>query len=206
MLQRSGTGSGSGSPASPGKFTNLFSASTLSLSMGGGGGGANNQEGSPRRESGGGGKKKEEVRWPEECELSIFFLLISLSLFTPRTPRSLPSPSALFLSVFDDFRTSIWCTYRSQYAPITHLPPHLLVPPSTSYDADGLPLPSLVGESIESMRRPPIARPSSGWAWVKGGGGDEKGLTTDSGWGCMLRTGQSLLANSLVRLHLGRGE
>lgn len=30
------------------------------------------------------------------------------------------------------------------------------------------------------------------------------GLTTDAGWGCMLRTGQSLLANSLVQAHLGR--
>lgn len=30
------------------------------------------------------------------------------------------------------------------------------------------------------------------------------GLTTDAGWGCMLRTGQSLLANALIEVHLGR--
>ncbi|GEM07720.1 cysteine protease ATG4 [Rhodotorula toruloides] len=34
--------------------------------------------------------------------------------------------------------------------------------------------------------------------------GAEGGLSSDTGWGCMLRTGQSLLANALVKVHLGR--
>ncbi|GAA5906794.1 hypothetical protein JCM5296_001943 [Sporobolomyces johnsonii] len=35
-------------------------------------------------------------------------------------------------------------------------------------------------------------------------GREEGGLSSDTGWGCMLRTGQSLLANALVVVHLGR--
>lgn len=31
------------------------------------------------------------------------------------------------------------------------------------------------------------------------------GFSTDSGWGCMIRTGQCLLANCLLDIHLGRG-
>lgn len=39
---------------------------------------------------------------------------------------------------------------------------------------------------------------------LRGNGLDMSGFTSDAGWGCMIRTSQSLLANTLVTLHLGR--
>jgi cysteine protease ATG4 len=35
---------------------------------------------------------------------------------------------------------------------------------------------------------------------------DQGGFTSDTGWGCMIRSGQSLLANSILFLRLGRGK
>ncbi|KAL9114150.1 MAG: hypothetical protein Q9227_001922 [Pyrenula ochraceoflavens] len=35
--------------------------------------------------------------------------------------------------------------------------------------------------------------------------GETEGFSSDTGWGCMIRSGQSLLANTLIMLHLGRG-
>ncbi|RMZ79596.1 hypothetical protein DV737_g3299, partial [Chaetothyriales sp. CBS 132003] len=34
--------------------------------------------------------------------------------------------------------------------------------------------------------------------------GERDGFSSDTGWGCMVRSGQSLLANALIMLHLGR--
>lgn len=35
---------------------------------------------------------------------------------------------------------------------------------------------------------------------------DSQGFTSDTGWGCMIRSGQSLLANAMCILQLGRGK
>lgn len=35
--------------------------------------------------------------------------------------------------------------------------------------------------------------------------GDQTGFSSDTGWGCMIRSGQSLLANAILITRLGRG-
>lgn len=92
-------------------------------------------------------------------------------------------PGANWPPVFyEDFTSRIWLTYRSQFAPIRDTTLAAL-----SYDPG------------DPSCGPPPSPPSKKWFGLA-----ERGWTSDAGWGCMLRTGQSLLANALLHLHLGR--
>lgn len=75
----------------------------------------------------------------------------------------------------EDFESKFWMTYRSDFEPI---------PRSTD--------PKASSALSLSMR-------------IKSQLSDQAGFTSDSGWGCMIRSGQSLLANALALLTLGRG-
>ncbi|TFK48111.1 hypothetical protein OE88DRAFT_604347 [Heliocybe sulcata] len=101
------------------------------------------------------------------------------SLSQSSSPSQKNNPAAHWPPDFyADFTSRIWLTYRSQFSPIR--------------DSSLTALESAIGEVSQSPRR---------WnAWL----GGEKGWTSDQGWGCMLRTGQSLLANALLHLLLGR--
>ncbi|KAI2634529.1 cysteine protease atg4 [Xylaria nigripes] len=74
----------------------------------------------------------------------------------------------------DDFESKIWMTYRSEFQPIPR-----------SQDPKALAALSL------SMR-------------IKTQLSDQAGFASDSGWGCMIRSGQSLLANAMAIQRLGR--
>jgi cysteine protease ATG4 len=75
----------------------------------------------------------------------------------------------------DDFESKIWLTYRSNFP---------LIPKSQD--------PKAAASMSFSVRvRSQLVEPA--------------GFTSDTGWGCMIRSGQSLLANSLVMLRMGRG-
>jgi len=75
----------------------------------------------------------------------------------------------------DDFEARVWLTYRSNFPEI---------PKSQDPKA-----PSSMSLSVR-LRSQLV---------------DQGGFTSDTGWGCMIRSGQCLLANSLVMLRLGRG-
>ncbi|OAX82633.1 hypothetical protein ACJ72_03013 [Emergomyces africanus] len=74
----------------------------------------------------------------------------------------------------DDFESKIWLTYRSSFP---------LIPKSSDPNAASA---MTLGVRIRSQLV------------------DSQGFTTDTGWGCMIRSGQSLLANALAILFLGR--
>ena len=75
----------------------------------------------------------------------------------------------------DDFESRVWMTYRTGFEPI-----------AKSTDPRAMSTMSL------TMR-------------VKNTFSDPQGFSSDTGWGCMIRSGQSLLANAIVTARLGRG-
>lgn len=75
-----------------------------------------------------------------------------------------------------DFESKIWMTYRSRFPPI---------PRSEDLNATS-------SMSFTTRLRSQL--------------GDSEGFTADTGWGCMIRSGQSLLANTLIVRSLGRGQ
>lgn len=75
----------------------------------------------------------------------------------------------------DDFESRLWMTYRSEFDPI-----------AKSQD------PKALSALSFSMR-------------LKSQLSDQTGFASDSGWGCMIRSGQSLLANAMLVHRLGRG-
>jgi len=74
----------------------------------------------------------------------------------------------------DDFEAKLWMTYRSGFEPI---------PRSSHPDA-------FSALSFSMKMKSQLA--------------DQNGFSSDSGWGCMIRSGQSLLANAMSIQRLGR--
>lgn len=87
-----------------------------------------------------------------------------------------PLPQGSWPQLFiDDFESRFWMTYRSDFEKI----------PASSD-------PKALASLSLAMR-------------IKSSFGDQAGFTSDSGWGCMIRSGQSLLATTIALLRLGRG-
>lgn len=92
------------------------------------------------------------------------------------TDANVPKGASWPKEFISDFGSRVWITYRSGFIPI----PRTNTPEATSAMTLGVRLRSQLMDS--------------------------QGFTSDTGWGCMIRSGQSLLANTCSILRLGRGE
>lgn len=87
-----------------------------------------------------------------------------------------PAPDGGWPQEFiNDFESRFWMTYRSDFK---------VIPKSND--------PRALSTLSLSMR-------------IKNQLGDQTGFSSDSGWGCMIRSGQSLLANAIALQRFGRG-
>ncbi|EIM21822.1 hypothetical protein WALSEDRAFT_68740 [Wallemia mellicola CBS 633.66] len=80
--------------------------------------------------------------------------------------------------LLDDFQSRIWCTYRSNFCQISLNDPMM--------------------DDLGLAKMQTLSSKPSHWLLR------ERTFNTDQGWGCMLRTSQSLLANTLQIMLLGR--
>ncbi|KAL5361888.1 hypothetical protein BJX96DRAFT_153010 [Aspergillus floccosus] len=92
----------------------------------------------------------------------------------PEPATSAPTTNGWPEEFLSDFESKIWMTYRSNFPPI----PKLDSPDSAQH------------MTLSVRLRSQLI--------------DSQGFTSDTGWGCMIRSGQCLLANAMSNLLLGR--
>jgi hypothetical protein len=121
-------------------------------------------------------------RWRSECRIHARHLFLTVKEDGPTGQSaeagisSETTGKAWPEAFISDFGSRQWMTYRSNFTPI----PRAKSPEAAS------------SMTLSVRLRSQLM--------------DSQGFTSDTGWGCMIRSGQSLLANTFAILLLGRGE
>jgi hypothetical protein len=124
--------------------------------------------------------KKQSSPQPSSADSTTFPANVTSSAFTNNTD----SPASTWPPAFlDDFESRIWMTYRSDFSTIPRSP-------------------SANATRINALSSPAAALQYAG-KLLTGHAGE--GFSSDVGWGCMIRSAQSVFANALLTLHLSRG-
>ena len=125
------------------------------------------------------------------CTSTVTASLVGSSALSSSETSSKNPSVHLLPEFYAYFMSGVWITHLSHFHPIKDASLTVLEREQAEATA-----------AAAAVVQPPISSSPLSKCWQPGG---ERGSTRGVGWGCMLRTGQSLRTTALVHRHPGQG-